>query len=364
MKDKLKEMLDQVLAQKSKLEAENGDKESSLPTMPSIKEANGGVGKSSYGDFQFSDFKYEPYEEGEATKAAREALSAGMSKKPKEYSSPWLTEISSVMDRILNREEFRYDVNADVLYQQYKDQYTALGKTAMRDAMGQASAMTGGYGNSWAATVGNHAYQNTLSELANVIPTLYEMAYGRYRDEGDALYDEYAMLSEREKQEYDQYRDAVSDWQDEAEALFSRYQSERDYDYKRYADERDAAYERYADEKGLAYEEYRNGIEDEQWQTEFEEEKRRYDEERAEEQRRYEEALKKEDEAFRNEIRRAMLIERVGSMSPSTMFYEMREYQRNSDREGLEEFLEICVLCNKLDESQANQYLERYGKSN
>ena len=50
----------------------------------------------------------------------------------------------------LNREDFQYDVNADALYQQYKDRYVELGKDAMEDTMGQAAALTGGYGSSYA----------------------------------------------------------------------------------------------------------------------------------------------------------------------------------------------------------------------
>jgi hypothetical protein len=48
------------------------------------------------------------------------------------------------MNEILNRKDFSYDLNGDMLYQQYKDNYINQGKMAMMDTMGQASAMTGG----------------------------------------------------------------------------------------------------------------------------------------------------------------------------------------------------------------------------
>jgi hypothetical protein len=63
------------------------------------------------------------------------------------------------MNDILNRKAFSYDLNGDALYQQYKDMYMAQGKLAMQDTMGQAASMTGGYGNSYAASAGNQAYQ-------------------------------------------------------------------------------------------------------------------------------------------------------------------------------------------------------------
>ena len=55
--------------------------------------------------------------------------------------------VKDALYKINNREKFAYDLNGDALYQQYKDRYTQMGKQAMRDTMGQAAALTGGYGN-------------------------------------------------------------------------------------------------------------------------------------------------------------------------------------------------------------------------
>ena len=112
-----------------------------------------------------------------------------------------------VMDKILNREKFSYDLNGDALYQQYKDKYIQQGKMAMADTMGQAAAMTGGYGNSYAASVGNQAYQASLQQLNDVIPELYQMAYDRYNQEGQDLYNQYGMLSNERSTEYGMWSD-------------------------------------------------------------------------------------------------------------------------------------------------------------
>ena len=66
-------------------------------------------------------------------------------------------DLDSVYSNIKNYGDFSYDVNSDALYQQYANQYIQQGKMAMQDTIGQASAMTGGYGNSYAATAGNQA---------------------------------------------------------------------------------------------------------------------------------------------------------------------------------------------------------------
>ena len=100
----------------------------------------------------------------------------------------------------LNREDFQYDLNGDALYRQYKDRYTQLGKAAMQDTMGQAAALTGGYGSSYAQSVGQQAYNSYMQQLGDVVPELYQLAYDRYRDKGDRLYKTYQSWALLEQQ--------------------------------------------------------------------------------------------------------------------------------------------------------------------
>lgn len=93
--------------------------------------------------------------------------------------SPDLPEALSVPDLA----NFNYDFNADALYQQYKDKYIQQGQLAMADTMGQAAAMTGGYGNSYAATVGNQAYQAQMQNLNDIVPELYNLAYSKVENQ-------------------------------------------------------------------------------------------------------------------------------------------------------------------------------------
>lgn len=116
-------------------------------------------------------------------------------------------QLQDVMSLINNREKFSYDFNADALYQQYKDKYIQQGKMAMADAMGQAAAMTGGYGNSYAQSVGQQAYQGQLQNLNDVIPELYQMALDKYKMEGNDLYNQYEMLVDDYNRAYGEYSD-------------------------------------------------------------------------------------------------------------------------------------------------------------
>ena len=146
--------------------------------------------------------------------------------------------VKSAWDAINNREKFSYDLNGDTLYQQYKDKYINQGRLAMADTIGQASAMTGGYGNSYAVTAGNQAYQNSLQNLNDIVPQLYEMAYSRYTQEGNDLKDKYSILNNMYQTEYGEHCDKVSDYNTELARLTEAYNTERSYDRGIYESDR------------------------------------------------------------------------------------------------------------------------------
>jgi peptidoglycan hydrolase-like protein with peptidoglycan-binding domain len=225
-----------------------------LALAPELK----GGGTATGGTSNTNVFSYNPYKESDVVTEAKTALDSHMAEGKPTYTNSWASQIADVITEINDRGKFSYDVNGDALYQQYKDKYIQQGKLAMQDTMGQAAAMTGGYGNSYAATVGNQAYQAHLSQLNNIIPELYQMAYDRYNQEGQDLYNQYSLLADREKFGYNRYRDSLSDWNNERTYLAGRYDSERAYDYGIYADD-----------KSYAYNEHRNAIADEQWQKQF-----------------------------------------------------------------------------------------------
>lgn len=212
-------------------------------------------------------FEYPDYVEGQSVIDANDALEQHKANKPGEYSSAWQAQLDDIMQKILGREDFSYDFNSDALYQQYKDKYIQQGKMAMQDTIGQASAMTGGYGNSYAATAGNQAYQASLQNLNDVIPELYQMAYDRYNQEGQELYNQYGLIQSREDQDYGRYQDSMSQYFTELDYLQGVKDSERTFDYGKWSD----GYT-------MGWNEHRADVADEQWQTSFDEGVRQFDE--------------------------------------------------------------------------------------
>lgn len=126
------------------------------------------------------------------------------------YAGTYDTKLEEIYDKIVNRDKFKYDVNGDALYQQLAAQYQQQGKMAMEDTMGQAAAMTGGYGNSYAVGAGNQAYQGYLQKINEMVPELHDAALARYNAEGEALKDEYALTGDLRDEEYGRYQDELN----------------------------------------------------------------------------------------------------------------------------------------------------------
>ena len=144
---------------------------------------------------------------------AQAAVQEQKNRKPGEYVSSYEAPLKELMDRILNREDFHYSLNGDALYRRYRNQAVQNGKLAMADAAGQAAALTGGYGNSYAQSVGQQAYNRQLESLNDRIPELYNLAMNQYRLKTQGLQQKYDLLSGAQEQEYGRYQDALAAWQ-------------------------------------------------------------------------------------------------------------------------------------------------------
>ena len=193
------------------------------------------------------------YQPSETVQQAQALLQQQLSQRPGEYQSQWQDKLDELLGKIQNREPFQYDLNGDALYQQYKDRYIQQGKQAMMDTMGQAAALTGGYGSSYAQTAGQQTYQGYLQGLNDKIPELYQLALDVYDREGQDLYDQLALTGDRENQDYRRYRDDLSDYNAELDRIWSQYVTERDTDYDRYAEERDYGYQLSTENRKYAY---------------------------------------------------------------------------------------------------------------
>lgn len=217
------------------------------------------------------------YVENDKVKKLATDLASHETQKPGEWSGgAYGKATEEALQKVLNRDKFKFDINGDALYQQYKDRYIQQGKQAMMDTMGQAAALTGGYGNSYAQSVGQQTYQGYLQGLNDKVPELYQLALERYNQEGTDLLNKYGLLSEEYAKEYGRYRDSVGDWQTQRDYLANLYNNERNFDYTG----------------------YRDRVSDEQWQKNFDEALRQFNENMAEQKRQYDATMAENQRQF------------------------------------------------------------------
>jgi len=210
--------------------------------------ASGQVSDTTQANFN----KYgQEYQQSSNVTNAYNNLQAALDNKPT-FQSSYNNKLSELYNQIMNRDKFSYNFNEDAMYQLYKDQYTQQGKQAMQDTMGQAAALTGGYGSSYSQTAGQQTYQNYLQQLNNMIPELRNQAYQEYQAEGEELLNKYNITNDAYNNEYSQYRNDVADWQTDRNYAQSAYSDERNFDYGQYSDNRNYWQNEYWNEKNSA----------------------------------------------------------------------------------------------------------------
>lgn len=149
-----------------------------------------------------------------AYQSALASLQAANKNMP-QYAGTYDGQLKELYDQIVNRDKFSYDINSDMLYKQYANQYAQNGKLAMMDSMGQAAALNGGYGSSYGQAVGQQTYNAYLQQLSDIVPDLYAQAYDQYNAEGDKLLQQYALIGDLKDDEYAKYQDAYNRWANE-----------------------------------------------------------------------------------------------------------------------------------------------------
>ena len=316
--------------------------------------------------------------------------------KPKAYDSAYSNRINQLINQMANR-KFSYDINGDALYQQYKKQYMEQGKQAMQDTMGQAAALTGGYGNSYASSVGNQAYQSYLGQLNDRIPELYQLALDRYNTEGADMQTLYSMMSDQEAQDYGKYRDSVADYQTDRGYYDTRlqnlrtmgqnlwgqnwdnYLSVQSMNDTNYQNAVDAALSRLSQEwdnyhwaKEQTQHNYEQAVAEDQWNANFAENQRQYNETMAENQRQYNQTYNynKAKDDYDNKVaaleKQQAAVEsqaKVNSFIMNLMTPEQLKGPRGNNHgySSYKAYVEAMINRSDLNNEQRTEVARRYG---
>lgn len=196
-------------------------------------------------------------------------------------------QVDAMIKQIQNREEFEYDVTQDTLFQQALSSAMQSGKTAMQDTMGQASALTGGYGSTYAQSAGNQAYNAYIQDAYANLPEYYQMALEAYQMEGEDMYNQLAMLSDADAREYERTYNAWS-------ANFSNAQNMYQNEYTAWHDSVNTALSM----AGLELQEQGQLFDQNFSLMQFAENQRQYDTSLAEDRRQYDMSYSQNEDHF------------------------------------------------------------------
>ena len=174
---------------------------------------------------------YQPSDEVQALEALRESLSAA---KPGDYTSTFDKELERLYRQLTEQGGFAYDPESDAAYQTYARLYQQGGEAAMADTMGQAAALTGGYGSSYAQTAAQQAYHQYMQQLAALLPELEQQALARHQAEGKALQEQYEAALDAQAQEKAAWEQAYEAWLAELERSDEGYQDAYKRDFEQY----------------------------------------------------------------------------------------------------------------------------------
>ena len=122
---------------------------------------------------------------------------------PGNYTSAYTNQINTARNQLMN---FRYDPLQDARYQAMAQIYGARGNQAAQDTLGEAAALNGGLGTSYAVSAAQQARNQYNQELAALVPDLEQNAYER-------LSNNYNLLMDADTTAYQRYRDRVADYQ-------------------------------------------------------------------------------------------------------------------------------------------------------
>lgn len=95
-------------------------------------------------------------------------------------ANQYASAMADAVNRLNSIQRFTYDQKNDPLYQQYAEMYQKNAKLAMQDTVGQATALTGGYGSSYAETAGQSMYNQQMNQLNDKALDLYNASLNAY----------------------------------------------------------------------------------------------------------------------------------------------------------------------------------------
>lgn len=173
-----------------------------------IKNAAGGLaaGKSPYDvadSIQGGGASYTPPSTSTSTKTTQTVTMPTSVGDLPTYNSEYMDQLNALARQLTSMNYDDWTKGSQ--YQALADRYGASGRMSMQDVLGQVASRTGGLASSYATTAAQQQYNQYMAQLEEVARQLYS------QERGD-LMDSASLYRNLANDEYDRYRDSLSDY--------------------------------------------------------------------------------------------------------------------------------------------------------
>lgn len=203
--------------------------------------ASGGTWGNGYYEVPgFYARREEPDAYGEAVNrlfAERQAAGGFSYDSAPRYRSRYGAEADELAGQIRSYRDFEYDPEQDPLYSAYRKQAAREGERSVRDTLASYAAMTGGRPSTAAVSAATQAGNYYSAQLADRLPELYKLAYGRYKDDYERLRSALGAMQSMEKSDYARYLDELKQYNSDRDLAYKGWRE----DYGRLTDSLDTA---------------------------------------------------------------------------------------------------------------------------
>lgn len=139
------------------------------------------------------------------------------------YNNAYAQLQQQMMSEIINRPEFSWSKEEDPAWSSYKKSYLREGDRATANALGQASAASGGRASSYAVNAATQAGDYYATRLNDVIPTLYQQAYDRYLNDYQMKLSDLNAVNTQEQLDYNRYLTGLSQFNTDRSQAYNEY---------------------------------------------------------------------------------------------------------------------------------------------
>lgn len=152
------------------------------------------------------------------------------------YQSKYSGQIESLYNNYANN-KFDWSADGSSEYQAQKDYYQREGQRSQENVQGAYASNTGGYSNSFAQSAGQRAYGQAMDELAQKIPALRNSALQDWSRQQEQTMDQISMLRGFDNDDYQRFRDTVSDYYDFMTYYENKYSTSKGLDMTAFSQE-------------------------------------------------------------------------------------------------------------------------------